>query len=410
MASIRKLQKKNGRPSWRVIWSILDASGCRRQPSKCFDSYRDAKGFAAKIVEQERNGVGDPRKLTVSQFLTRWMSTLGQRAELSPTTLTSYEHYARLLSRFIGNIKLERLSTLALDEAYAAMLKSGGTSRGRPSRDGKPRLPKPLSPRSVNYAAKIAHIALESARRQKLISFNPATDARPPQPKKAKIRAMTPDEADRIWQATQEAMKGKRCYPGLDLAVMLFMATGARRSEILGLCWDAVDLDNGRLEIMRSLVQAKDGSPIMREENKTEGSTRSIAITPPVVERLREHRALILRQAVAYGRDYVRDPYFLVFPEHGGVMPTPSAWTARLRRVMQLAGIESTQAIHGRLQPIHGHRHTAATMLLASKVDIKTISAKLGHSSPRVTLDIYVHSEEERDRAAADILGERFRR
>ena len=88
-------------------------------------------------------------------------------------------------------------------------------------------------------------------------------------------------------------------------------------------------------------------------------------------------------------------------------MPTPAAWTARLRRVMHLAGVESIQPLRGRLQPIHGHRHTAATVLLANKVDIKTISQKLGHS-PRVTLDIYVHGEEERDRAAADILGERF--
>ena len=290
------------------------------------------------------------------------------------------------------------------------MLLSGGTSRGRPSKDGKPRPPKPLSARSVKHAHKIMHIALEAARRWKLISFNPAMDAQPPQPKKAKVRAMTPDEADRIWKATQEAMKSKRNYPGLDLAVMLFMATGHAEVKSSACAGMPSTLKTGGSRSCARLYRQRTARRSCALENKTDGSTRSITITPPVVERLREHKALILRQSLAYGKDYIRDPYFLVFPEHGGEMPTPAAWTARLRRIMHMAGVESIQPLRGRLQPIHGHRHTVATVLLANKVDIKTISHKLGHSSPRVTLDIYVHGEEERDRAAADILGERFKR
>ena len=73
MASVRKLMKKNGQTSWRVMWSILDANGRRRQPSKCFHVYRDARAFASKMEDDERRGVGDPSKLTVGQFLTRWL-------------------------------------------------------------------------------------------------------------------------------------------------------------------------------------------------------------------------------------------------------------------------------------------------------------------------------------------------
>ena len=54
--------------------------------------------------------------------------------------------------------------------------------------------------------------------------------------------------------------------------------------------------------------------------------------------------------------------------------------------------------------PFHGLRHTAATLLIAAGVDVKTISARLGHALTSTTMNIYVHALKESDRKAADAI------
>jgi integrase len=53
---------------------------------------------------------------------------------------------------------------------------------------------------------------------------------------------------------------------------------------------------------------------------------------------------------------------------------------------------------------LHCLRHTSATLLIAQHNDIKTVSARLGHSNVSTTMDIYAHALEERDKAASDSL------
>ena len=78
----------------------------------------------------------------------------------------------------------------------------------------------------------------------------------------------------------------------------------------------------------------------------------------------------------------------------------PSRLTLSLHKVMKAAGLSGRQ-------PAHGFRHSAATLLLASRaVDIVAVSKRLGHATVSTTLNIYGHTDSERDRAAAGVLGE----
>ena len=103
---------------------------------------------------------------------------------------------------------------------------------------------------------------------------------------------------------------------------------------------------------------------------------------------------------LAYGRDYLRDPYFLVFPNMAAQCQPPHL-DGRLRRIMPIAGVE-------RIQPCHGWRHTMATSMIRNGVDLKTVSTRLGHSTTAITNDLYVHPEDVRDRAAAEVIGAHF--
>ena len=93
-----------------------------------------------------------------------------------------------------------------------------------------------------------------------------------------------------------------------------------RRSELLGLAFDCVDLDNGRITVRRSVVETTYRKPVLREHGKTESSRRTIAIPAVLTEMLRKHKIKVLEAAVAW-RDYQRDP-LLVFP---GLRGGPSA-------------------------------------------------------------------------------------
>lgn len=402
MSSVRKGRYPNGKAFFQAVWTVIGKDGERRQQTKVFAKLGEAKTYAGRMADEvEKRGVADPHRHTVREYLNRWLATLRQKGEeYSPTTLAGYRRCTDLICSEVGHITLAKLSAYHLDQAYGALLKSGGKSR-KPNPDGS-RNPCPLTARTVHHAHRCIHTALEQARKWKLIGENPARDATPPSPSPSSARAMSDDEISRVWQAALKAQAGGKAYPGIDCVVLLMMLTGLRRSEVLGLCWDAIDLDAGKIAVRRTLIVGENGRPVLRERAKTARSLRTVSIPAVLAERLRAHWAFTAEQMLAWGADYCRAP-MLVFPEAGGSMPNPGTWTIRLRQIMRQARVMG-------VQPAHGYRHSAATALIAAGTDIKTVQTLLGHSTPAITMALYVHSEETRDKAAGDALAARLER
>ncbi|RWK11851.1 tyrosine-type recombinase/integrase [Mesorhizobium sp.] len=400
MASVRKHKYPNGRVCYQAVWAVVGKDGARSQKTKVFDKASDAKTYARRMADEvERRGIADPHKHSVREYLNRWLTTLRQKGEHSPTTLTGYRRNIDLLCGQVGHIALTKLSPYQLDQAYAELLKCGGKAK-KPNKDGS-RAPAPLSSRTVHGVHRCAHTAFEQARKWRFISENPARDATPPSPAPSPARAMSDDEIMRVWQAAKKAQAENKIYPGIDCMVLLLMLTGLRRSEVLGLCWDAVDLDAGKITVKRTLIVDEDGKPLLRDEKaKSTKSLRTVTIPAILVDRLRAHWTFTAEQMLAWGTDYRRDP-LLVFPEAGGGAPNPSTWTIRLRQIMRQAKVKA-------VQPVHGYRHSAATAMIAAGVDIKTVQTRLGHSTPAITMALYVHPEEARDKGAADVLAARL--
>jgi integrase len=385
MASVRKQTTAAGSTFYQAIWSVR-VDGKRRQNSKSFEKKSDARQFAAQMEDQaERQGISDPNRYTVRRYFEVWIEKHPKRASLSPTTIVGYRRNLAFLSRHIGDIELSKLSARDLDQAYGDLLARGGRSR-----DGKGGV-RPLAARTVLHVHRAAYTALKQAVKWSLIPRNPATNATAPTPRKSKARALRNDEWQLLWSAAQKAR-----YPGMDALVATLAAAGLRRSELLGLAWDAVDLDTGTISIRRTVVPDADGGPIIREIMKTDDSERVIAVPASLVALLRRHRAFTFEQAMAFGADYQRSPLFC-FPEAGGFPMRPDALTTKLRSLMRSAGVRG-------VQPAHGYRHSMATNALANGVDLKTVSTRMGHSRTSTTIDLYVHGTQERDRAAGDTL------
>ena len=90
MASVHRGVTKAGTVFYRTIWQEAGPNGTRQQRGKSFSRKADARAHALKMEQEERRGVGDPEKHTCEQFLRRWLATLRDRDEHSPTTIAGY--------------------------------------------------------------------------------------------------------------------------------------------------------------------------------------------------------------------------------------------------------------------------------------------------------------------------------
>src|SRR5262249_4776115 len=107
------------------------------------------------------------------------------------------------------------------------------------------------------------------------------------------------------------------------------------------------------------------------------------------------HRAAQAEERLKFG-GYYRGDLDLVFCKPGGEMLLPSTVTQYVGQLKRAAGLPANVA------PLHGLRHMHATNLLRAKVDLKTASVRLGHSSIKVTADIYLEAVSELDHEAAE--------
>ncbi len=169
-------------------------------------------------------------------------------------------------------------------------------------------------------------------------------------------------------------------------AYTVALALGLRRGELLGLSWSDVDLEATppRLTVRRALKRHDDAGLVL-EEPKTRQSRRTIHLPAPVVADLRRHRTRQAEERLKAGELWEPLPLGadLVFRTETGTAVDPDNFRNVTYKLTEAAGI-------GRWSP-HQLRHSSASLLLAQRVPLKVISEVLGHSSIRVTADVYGH-------------------
>jgi len=387
MASVHR-RVHRGRVTYRAVWRESGSGGKAQLRNKSFARAADAKAYAARMeAEIERRGVGDSARHSVEQYLFRWLATLRDRGEHSPATLECYTRCITAAKPWVGDIPLSKLSTADLDHAYGELRKRGGRTR-----DGEQT--RPLSARTVLNIHRCLHTALEQARKWKLIAENPVRDARAPSPLRSWARAFTADEVRHLLDVAA-------ADPTTYCMVATMLTCGLRRSELIGLAFDAVDFTAGTLEVKRAGIEVAHRA-VIRARTKTESSARKLKIPPALVALLKGQLVRVQKMMLEWGKEYQREP-LLVFPGLAGVAMLPQNVTDRMRALLRRAKITGAQ-------PCHAWRHTAATLLLDSGQSVKTAQARLGHSTPAITLALYVHPVEERDAEAAEHLGKLIER
>jgi integrase len=330
-----------------------------------------------------------PSKLLFREFLNdEYLPTL--RRTRRPNTVHSYEGVIRryispsLAEGGLGDIRLRGLRAAHLLRFYNSM-SEGGLDR------------------SAQYAHSIIHAALKLAWRLGHVPRNEADLVDKPTVIKNEGSVWSPSQTEKFFDSA--SIRHHRLYTPFLVAGL----NGVRKSEVLGLTWPHVHLDEGYIRIEKTLVTA--GYDVIVGEPKSEKSRRNIALDSYSLASLKEWKARQAEERMRY-RD-VWQPGDWVFthepPKEGEPMPDnpelrPGAYIHpdRFGKVWTSLVKKSGLPVIG----LHRIRHGYITMGESAGVALGTMSKRVGHSSVVITGDVYTHRVDEDDRKAAQAIAD----
>ena len=225
--------------------------------------------------------------------------------------------------------------------------------------------------RTIHYARAVLRAALNQALRWGLVSRNLASLTDPPRYRAREIAPLTPEQAKRFLAA----VAGHR----LEALFTVAVGVGLRLGEALGLPWDAVNLDAGKLSVRQTLERG--GEHPRLGEPKSTRSRRTIWLPRIVIAARRKHRARQLQERLIAAERW--NDSGLVFTTEAGVPLDGCNINRTFKVLLRQAGLPAVR--------YHDLRHTAATLLLAQGVDLRTIMETLGHSQISLTANLYAH-------------------
>jgi integrase len=345
---------------------------------------RQAEAELTRLLAARDAGTAvEPDKVSLADYMRSWLLT-AEAVSISPKTA---ERYSQLIEcqivPHLGALPLQKLKGSHIATWHAALLRGGGCGTA-----GKvPGMP--LSARTVGHAHRVLHKALTDAMKRELLFRNPAGLISPP---KVTAKEMKILDATTV-KAMLEAMRETSIYP----QIVVLLLTGMRRGELAAMQWGDVDLDGKKLRVARSIEKTKAGLRI--KGPKTTHGRRLIALPAAAVTILRQHRKTTLETRVALGAGRLPDEAF-VFGTIDGQLRDPDRLTQDWKRFTAARGLPKVT-----LQAL---RHSHASALIAAGTDVVTVSRRLGHGSPTVTLGVYAHLFDKGDEGAAQAIDDIF--
>ena len=315
-----------------------------------------ARKLARALVRHQQGYEFANEQLTVEQFLGRWLEA--KQGTVTFGTWRRYEELVRLhVNPRIGKRRLARLKPDQLQSFYTELQAN-------------------RSPATVLKVHRMLHSAFKLAVRWEAMPQN-VTELvlAPPTRQRHEFDTFTVEQA----RGFLKAVHGDR----LEALYVLAITTGMRQGELLGLRWRDVDLERGRLQLVRRL--------------KTRQSRRAVVLPELAVTALVEH---CQRQAAEREQQGSRwEEQDLVFPSTvGGPLDPHNLRERRFYPLLDRAGLPRIR--------FHDLRHSCATLLLSEGVHPKIVSDLLGHSQIGITLDLYSHVTATMQAVAAEAMGQ----
>lgn len=357
----------------------------RKQTTRTFETLPEARKFVTETRAQIARGeFTAPAKTTVAELVEAWLKS---RRDIRTISLNRYRSVLRPVVAWLGSRKAQSLTRRDIEAVVDRLVAEG------------------RSQRTIVYTLSALRQALQFGVSDGVLNNNPAKDVRPPRRKKGDRKVIRPWEPEHI--ATFRAHTDALADTGdLHYAVAFRLTLcGLRRSEVLGLAWDQVDLDKGEVRITSGRVPVGNGQ-VEQDDAKSEASERTVPVetiergTMALLKALRKKQAEDrLRVGPAYGFDASTGPLSapLVVVDELGLPVHPDAYTARFRTLSRKAGLPEVG--------MHSVRHSLALRMHRLGVAPADAASLLGHTVS-THLQFYVPKTSRGAASAAEVLGE----
>ncbi|MDX9917064.1 MAG: tyrosine-type recombinase/integrase [Gudongella sp.] len=370
---------------------------------------KEAKKQADEYEKKLKQYYNVDADIPFKDFVTKWIEEYAEM-NLEATTLDLYRRELdnKILPR-LGGVKLGELTPMHILTFLNTQLKDGCRVDGKPGT---------YSDRTIKNTYVIISSILQQAVYWQLITDNPCHKIKPPKNKKS-IKGYT-EETIQFYDEEQtirllELMNQQPLK--FQAAIYIALFCGLRNGEILGLTWDDIDFNNMTIRInkVRAYTEA-DG--MITKAPKTKSSIRIISAPDTVLEILSAYKLEQEKEIQILGnlwdKNWFDTPWLFTQPEGKGMyLQTISKWFKKTvddynNAILADPEIKPDDKIKNILPvlSIHKLRHTSATLLISKNTDIRTVSARLGHSQTSTTMDIYVHGLKTMDRTASNALEE----
>lgn len=346
--------KDEEKGTWYAKFRYTDWTGKARSTTRRgFRTKREAKQFE---VDFKRTSMQLQQDMTMEELCKQYLEAMKPRWKAKTYELQSCTIRLYILPT-LANLKISDINTATVMKWQNHMLATGHSDATLNSRNGT------LSS-ILNYAVKM-----------EWIQKNPARNVRRIGAQVRRLDFWTVDEYNRFLQAGE----GSRYYEKYRLCFDILFYSGIRVGEFLGLGKNSFDFSNNQI-IIRHAINPLTGE---KDTPKTRQSYRRITMPRSIMDRIRH---------------YIDHLYEC--PETQMFIETKKALADRLIKWSQDAGIKHIN--------IHGLRHSHASYLISLGVPITVISKRLGHKTPKITLDTYSHMYDSDESSVADIMEEKM--
>ncbi|MFC7596404.1 tyrosine recombinase XerC [Terrabacter sp. GCM10028922] len=386
------------------VWITTPAG--RRQRKYVYGKTREvvhAKWVA--LTQQAARGPVLTKVPTVGQYLHRWL-TETVAPNLAPLTHATYESHVRnYIEPGLGKIRIDRLRVSDV-QSWLNVLPSQCQccTQGKDARRAE-RAPATArccakgqccrsfpSARSIKDVRTVLRSALSSAMRDELVERNVAALVKTPRQRRRKVVPWSSDEARRFLESARS--DGDPLYA----AYILVLVLGLRKGEVLGLAWDAVDLDAGVVIVDHQLQRVR--RELLRRETKTEASDADLPLPRLVSTALQLRRDAQEKDRMEAGEAWRALPEgpHLVFTGRFGTPVDPRTLNRKFTERCTLASV--------RHLTVHDARRTCATLLVDLDVHPRVIMRILRHADLSVTMEVYAKASSAATTEALRRLGD----
>ncbi len=338
-----------GPDNYRAVLRWRDELGKSRTRTRICRTKSEAEQALREFRLEQQGNLERVRPSTVGALVTEWLSS--REGEISEATCEQYKWAVEKIVKELGSARLDIRSSVV--DTFMAELD--------------------LASRSKSLVKKVLGMSFEYGVTQRLTDSNPMRGTKTIRIERTEPRAWTTDELNMFLRATENDRLGSLWF--------LLGSLGLRRGEALALRWSDYDGDKFTLAITKSRKKA--GSKVIEAETKTARSVRTLPVPRAVATVLEAHRTRQITEGEYLLSLGIRAQSEYMFLSEYGKPLDPDNTSKAFKRFAREAGLGDRH--------VHELRHLSASLLLARGVPMAEISRILGHSSSRVTDEVYSH-------------------